>query len=223
MRRTRSVLALATLLALTSAAGCGGRQSPPASTVTPIRPADTSASARLAIRPGDVIKIQVWGHEELSGEFPIDENDNLQFPIVGEINVREMSVAQLRDRLRQELSQLFTQTYVTIIPLFRVAVLGEVVRPGLYSVDATLTVFDLLALAGGPTRSAREREMGLIRAGEQIRVSIEPAAVARATLRELGIRSGDQLIVPRQRITREDLGLILTAANLVLIAYSIFR
>lgn len=223
MRRTRPVLALAALLALTSAAGCGGHRSTAASAVTPVRPPDTSASAALAIRPGDVIKIQVWGHEELSGEFPIDENYSLQFPIVGEINVREMSVAQLRERIRQELGQLFTQTFVTIVPLFRVAVLGEVVRPGLYSVDPTLTVFDLLALAGGPLRSARERQMRLIRAGEQIQVSIEPSAIARATLRELGIRSGDQLIVPRKTITREDWGLLLTAANLLLIAYSILR
>ena len=180
-------------------------------------------TAALAIRPGDVIKIQVWGHDELSGEFPIDENYNLLFPVVGEMNVRQMSVMQLRERVRQDLSQLLTQPFVTIVPLFRVAVLGEVVRPGLYSVDPTMTVFDLLALAGGPTRSAREREMRLIRAGDLVLVSIEPSAIARATLRELGIRSGDQLVVPRQRFTREDLGLLLTAANLVLIAYSVFR
>lgn len=221
MRPTRHFLALATLLVLTGAVGCGGSRAP-TSTLSPIRQ-DTTASATLALRPGDVIKIQVWGHEELSGDFPIDENYNLLFPVVGEMNVRQMSVTQLRERVRQDLSQLFTQPFVTIVPLFRVAVLGEVVRPGLYSVDPTMTVFDLLALAGGPTRSAREREMRLIRSGDQIQVSIEPSAIARATLRELGIRSGDQLIVPRQRFTREDLGLLLTAANLVLIAYSVLR
>lgn len=220
MRPTRHFLALATLLALTGAAGCGGR--PPAARLTPLPP-DTAQASPLAVRPGDVIKVQVWGHEELSGEFPIDENFNLLFPIIGEVNVRQMTVTQLRERIRQDLSQLFTQPFVTIVPLFRVAVLGEVVRPGLYSPDPTMTVFDLLALAGGPTRSAREREMRLIRAGDQIQVSIEPSAIARATLRELGIRSGDQLIVPRKRFTREDLGLLMTAANLVLIAYSVFR
>ncbi|MEK6609954.1 MAG: polysaccharide biosynthesis/export family protein [Gemmatimonadota bacterium] len=221
MRPTRHLLALATLLALTGAAGCGSSRAP-TSTLSQIRQ-DTTASATLAIRPGDVIKIQVWGHQELSGDFPIDENYNLLFPLVGEMNVRQMSVTQLREQVRQDLSQLFTQPFVTIVPLFRVAVLGEVVKPGLYSVDPTMTVFDLLALAGGATRSAREREMRLIRSGDQIQVSIEPSAIARATLRELGIRSGDQLIVPRQRFSREDLGFLITVANLVLIAYSILR
>jgi polysaccharide export outer membrane protein len=220
MRPTRPRCSLAALLGLTVAGACGGGPQP--QVLTPLRP-DSAAAAALAIRPGDVIKIQVWGHEELSGDFPIDENYNLLFPVVGEINVRQMSVAQLRERIRADLGQLLTQPFVTIVPLFRVAVLGEVVKPGLYSVDPTMTVFDLLALAGGPLRSAREREMRLIRTGEQIQVSIEPTAIARATLRELGIRSGDQLIVPRQRFTREDLGLLLSAANLVLIAYTVLR
>ncbi len=213
----RASLALVGLIALAAGGGCGGHPPP----LTPLR--SDSGSATLAVRPGDVIKIQVWGHDELSGDFPVDENYDLLFPVIGSINVRQMTVTQLRERIRGDLGQLLTQPFVTIVPLFRVAVLGEVVKPGLYSVDPTMTVFDLLALAGGPLRSARQREMRLIRSGEQIQVSIEPSAIARATLRELGIRSGDQLIVPRQTFTREDLGLLLSAANLALIAYSVFR
>jgi polysaccharide export outer membrane protein len=204
------------LAALLLGAACRG--APPA-TISPVLRADTV----LVMRPGDVVKIDVWGHEELSGEFPVDENYNLQFPIIGEINVRETSVARLRERLRTELNALLTQPFVTIVPLFRVAVLGEVVRPGLYSADPTLTVYDVLALAGGPTRSANERGMRLIRAGEQIAVAVDPGSLARATLRELGIRSGDQVIVPRRSITREDWGILLALANTVLLAYSILR
>jgi polysaccharide export outer membrane protein len=210
--RTPAVLLAALLL------GACGRGAPPA-TISPVLRVDTV----LVMRPGDVIKIDVWGHEELSGEFPVDENYNLQFPIIGEINVRETSVASLRDRLRTELNALFTQPYVTIVPLFRVAVLGEVVRPGLYNADPTLTVYDVLALAGGPLRTANERGMRLIRAGEQIPVAVDPASLARATLRELGIRSGDQVIVPRRSITREDWGILIALANTVLLAYSILR
>lgn len=216
----KSVLstALALCLVLAGLTACGGN--PPVATV--VRPADSTA-APLAIRPGDVVKIQVWGHEELSGDFPVDENYNLLFPLVGEIDVRELNVTQLRERLRTELGRLFTQPFVTVIPLFRVAVLGEVVSPGLYSVDPTMTVFDLLARAGGPLPSARQNRMQLVRAGEQIRVSLDPAAIARATLRELGVRSGDQLLVPRKAITRDEWSIVLQLLNTALLAYSIFR
>jgi polysaccharide biosynthesis/export protein len=172
------------------------------------------ADSSLALRPGDVVKIQVWQHEELSGEFPVDENYNLLFPIMGELSVRGLSVQELRTRIRAELGRLFTNPYVAVIPLFRVSVLGEVMRPGLYSVDPTLSIYDLVAVAGGPSRYANQRNLRLIRGGELYPIPLTAASIARSTLRELGVRSGDQLLVPRTTLTREDWVLILQMGNL---------
>jgi polysaccharide export outer membrane protein len=177
----------------------------------------------LAVRPGDVVKITVWGHEDLSGEFPVDENYDLFYPIVGAINVRQLTVVQLRERLNHELEQLFQRPFVVIVPLFRVAVLGEVYRPSLYSVDATMTVFDVIAEAGGPTREANQRKIQLVRGGETIPVALNASALGRATLRELGIRSGDQIVLPRKRFTLQEIGLGVQVATLVLTLYSVTR
>jgi len=181
------------------------------------------ADSVLTLRPGDVVKIQVYQHADLSGEFPVDENDNLLFPVMGEFNVRGMSVQELRSRIREELGRLFTQPYVAVIPLFRVAVLGEVVRPGLYSADPTLSVYDLLALAGGPLRTADTHDLKLIRDGELYPLQLNAQAIAASTIRDLGVRSGDQLIVPRQSLTREDLTFLLQAANLAVSIYVLVR
>ena len=205
-------------LLLAAAAACGG--SPPPAVLAPLRP---DSAATLVLRPGDVIKIQVFGHDELSGDYLIDENAVLLLPLLGEMNVRDMVVPELRTRIRAGYAQLFTQAFITITPLFRVAVLGEVVRPGLYSVDPTLTVYDLLALASGPLRTANERKTRLLRGGQEIALGIDPASLARATLRALGIRSGDQVLVPRRSITREDWVIILQLANLVVALYAILR
>jgi len=235
----RHAFAVAVAAALALAAGGAARAQTPTPPPAPAqRPAaDTgqpaavpaqapntdTTSMPLAIRPGDVIRIQVWGHEELSGEFPVDENYNLLFPLVGSINVRNVSVGQLRERLNTDLGQLFQRPFFTLVPMFRVAVLGEVLKPGLYSVDPTLTVVDLLALAGGPTPSANQNGMRLIRGGQALQVPMDPAAIARSTLRELGVRSGDQLVMPRAFLTRDDLGLILSIANFLLLAYTLVR
>ena len=233
---TRPSLAAAAAIALAAVTAGARAQNPtPSQPPTPVPAAaaaqnpipaqvpnmDTTTSA-LAIRPGDVVHIQVWGHEELSGEFPVDENYNLLFPLVGSINVRDVTVSQLRERLNSELSQLFQRPFFTLTPLFRVAILGEVYKPGLYSVDPTLTVYDLVALAGGPTRQANNK-LQLIRGGQAVRVSLDPQAIARSTLRELGVRSGDQLVMGRATFTREDFGLLLAIVNTILLAYSIFR
>lgn len=196
---------------------------PPAHAQDPTPPSAPDSLRVLAVRPGDVVKITVWGHEDLSGEFPVDENYDLFYPIVGAINVRQMTVAQLRERINHELEQLFQRPFVVVVPLFRVAVLGEVFRPSLYSVDPTMTVFDVIAEAGGPTRDANQRKIQLVRGGETIPVALNASAIGRATLRELGIRSGDHIVLPRKRITLQELSLGLQVATLVLTLYSVMR
>jgi protein involved in polysaccharide export with SLBB domain len=213
----RLLLTASMVLAAAAATGCASHPQ----NLTPLPVPDTAAA--LAVRPGDVVRIVVWGHEDLSGDFPIDENYNLLLPLVGSINVQHMSVSQLRERINTELSQLFQRPFFTVTPLFRVAVLGEVYKPGLYPVDPTLTVFDLLALAGGPTRQANQSRMQLIRGGQNIRLSLEPAAIAHASLRELGVRSGDQLVVPRSSFTRDDFSILIQIANFLLLAYTVIR
>ena len=184
--------------------------------------ADTVGTT-LTLRPGDVVKVQVFGHDELSGEFPVDENTNLILPIVGEFSVRDLSVSDLRARIRREFGQLYTQSFVAVTPLFRIAVLGEVQRPGLYSVDPTMTIYDLVAQAGGTTRQAQENQMRLLRAGQAYSFGLQTQSVARATVRELGVRSGDQIIIPRKALTQETSIILLQLVNTILIAYSIFK
>jgi polysaccharide export outer membrane protein len=212
MLSARFLVATCAMAALAAMGACGGR---PPQALAP-QGADSSA---LALRPGDVVKVQVFGHEELSGEFPIDENLSVTFPVVGEFSVRGMSIADLRARIRREIGQLYTQSLVTITPKYRVAVLGEIVKPGLYSVDPTMTVYDVLAEAGGPTHDARESRIRLLRGGQEYQVALASEAVARATLRELGIRSGDQILVPRKPITLATAGLLISVANLIFVIY----
>jgi len=207
----RALLALALLLAAATPTVAQNPPSPPDSLRV------------LAVRPGDVVKIQVWGHDELSGEFPVDENFDLFYPIIGAINVRNLTVPQFRERLTHELEQLFQRPFMVITPLFRVAVLGEVMRPSLYSVDPTMTIYDIIALAGGTTPNANQRKIQLIRNGQEVQLALDAASIGRATLRELGVRSGDHVVVARKRFTREDLGLLLQAATLALVAYQVFK
>jgi len=214
------LLRLAPLLVLAAlSAACSSSQ--PTTTLAPT-PADTNPGARM-LRPGDVVKVQVFGHDELSGEFPVDETFNLLLPIIGEFSVKDMTVTELRARVRRELPQLYTQSFVSVVPLFRVSVLGEVMHPGLFSVDPTMTLYEVIAMAGGSTRNARESKIRLIRGGQQVALPINSDALARATIREIGVRSGDQVYVPRKAITYETWLVGLQLLNTALLAYTIFK
>lgn len=190
-------------------AACGTAPRPAAA------PAPQAPSA-YTVRPGDLIRIDVWGREEYSGQFQVDETGAMHYPVLGELNAADMTVAALRDTLRAGLGRLFTNPFVTITPLFRIAVLGEVVRPGLYTVDPTLSVTDVVALAGGPSRVGNLNEIRVLRPGQEERFSFEREAVHGRTLQAIGVRSGDEILVPRRFFTREDLGLVLQLAHIAL-------
>jgi protein involved in polysaccharide export with SLBB domain len=198
-------------------AACGGG-GPTLANLAPV----ASDTLRL-LHAGDVIQVKVFGHDELSGDFPIDENDSLLLPIVGGFSVKDMSVSDIRGRIRREFGQLYTQSFVSVTPLFRVAVTGEVVRPGLYSVDPTMTIYQVIAEAGGTTRAANENQMRLLRGGQALRLSNDATTLARATLREIGVRSGDQVVIPRKSITYETWVIVLQGIAVALSAYVAIR
>lgn len=176
----------------------------------------TTAINAYQLRPGDVLRIHVWGQDQFSGEFQVDERGIIEYPLLGEMQTANLSIAQLRDSVRAGLGRLFRDPFVTVTPLFRMAVLGEVNRPGLYSVDPTLTAVDVVALAGGTTRSGSLSHIQLLRAGERIRLGVDPAALSGRTLSEIGVRSGDQIVVGRPWLTVDDAVLIFSVLQVVL-------
>lgn len=175
------------------------------------QPPATNSTQRL--RPGDVLRIVVWGQEAYSGEYQIDERGFLEYPVLGEVDARGLAVSDLRDRIRRGLEAIFNSPFVTVRPQFRMAVLGKVERPGLYTVDPTLSVLDVVALAGGASSSGNLNGVKLLRDGDQLRLALE-GGIKGHTLQEIGVRSGDQIIVPRRFLSREDFILILQVVQI---------
>lgn len=181
-------------------------------------PVVSQGPSSYSLRPGDIIRISVWGQESYSGQFQIDEEGLLHYPIIGELNTTDMSLAALRDTVRAGLQRLFTNPFVTITPLFRIAVLGQVLKPGLYTVDPTLSVLDIVALAGGATPAGNLEKIKLYRGGAESNVNYEQTALVGHTLQQVGVRSGDEIMVPRKSFTREDWSIVLAGTNLALTA-----
>ncbi len=179
------------------------------------RPLVTPSVSTYTLRPGDILRIEVWGRDEFSGQFQIDENGRFLYPVLGDFDTRGLSVAQVRDSIRAGLETLFNAPFLTVTPLFRVAVLGEVRSPGLYTVDPTLTAIDVVALAGGANQDGNTNKIRLLRSDGETRLNVEQA-MRGLTLAEIGIRSGDQVFVPRKPITMAEWYLIVSLAHIAL-------
>lgn len=174
----------------------------------------TTGVSSYTLRPGDVLQINVWGQEAFSGQFQIDENWRILYPVLGEIDTRNLTVAELRDNLRSGLETLFNNPFLTVTPRFRISVLGHVTSPGLYTIDPTLTAIDVVAMAGGPSRNGNLNDIRILRRNETSSVSYTDEVTRGRTLHEAGVRSGDQIYVPRRAFTRDDLSLLLQFAQI---------
>jgi polysaccharide export outer membrane protein len=125
-----------------------------------VLPAPAGAQGRdYRIGPQDVLKVTVWEHDELTRTVPVTDEGTILFPLLGEVRVGGLTVAQAEARLRELLDRDFVidpRVSVTVQEYRsqRVFVLGEAAKPGIYTLTGTTTLLDVLSQAGGPTASA---------------------------------------------------------------------
>ncbi|NLL48213.1 MAG: hypothetical protein GX249_06485 [Firmicutes bacterium] len=107
---------------------------------------------------GDVLRITVWGHTELTTEVTIRPDGFVTFPLVGDIWAVDKTPRQLSAEIQGILGEFVINPQVTVIvSQFRslqVQVLGEVRTAGYYQPKAGSRLLDILALAGGPSGTA---------------------------------------------------------------------
>jgi polysaccharide export outer membrane protein len=202
-RTVLSVLAATVLLIIAateiSAQGSAGAAAPP------------PAQAAGTVRPGDEIHVQIWREPELSGDFQVDESGVVVFPKIGPMKVTSEDPAALNERLRRAYSVYLVNPSIQTQVRRRINVLGSVKNPGLYPVDATITVADAISIAGGITPAGRTDVVEVRRTGETV--------YARLTGRELigqtPLQSGDQLFVPQRGWISRNPGVVIAALGLM--------
>jgi protein involved in polysaccharide export with SLBB domain len=211
-RRVARGLVAATFVACTLGSPLSGQ------TPVPVPAADTTQRRQVgALRPGDVLKIVVFRDKELSNEYPIDARGFVQIPGLGVIQVAGLDPTEVTDRLKLALVERgFARPEISVQPLIRVSVLGEVRSPNVYPIDHGTSLLQLLTVAGGPTDRARLRDTRVIRDGQAFRVDMESGLEGSAAGR-IVLYSNDVVVVGRKRgLTSENLGYTVTAASLIL-------
>jgi polysaccharide export outer membrane protein len=167
------------------------------------------------VRPGDVIKLRIWQEPDLSGEFPVNEQGTAVLPKVGPMNVAGITQDELRRQVTAAYTRYLAHNVIDVTLLRRIQVLGSVRNPGLYPVDGTMTVADVLALAGGVAPEGRRNQVQLIRGGQRMDIRLTGGE----RLADTPIRSGDQLFVQQRswadRNTGTLVGIVTTGVGLL--------
>jgi polysaccharide export outer membrane protein len=107
--------------------------------------------------------MQPYGASLIS--YTIDKDGNLLLPVIGKINVKDKTISQVSEILKESLNHILNLPIVTVKLVNRfVTVLGEVRNPGhfTYSQDK-FTIYDALGLAGDVTEYGNRNKVILIR------------------------------------------------------------
>jgi len=163
------------------------------------------------LRPGDVVRLNIWREPDMSGEYIVDEAGITIFPRVGEYRVLDDTPETLKARLLADYQQYLRNPSIEITVLRRVSIVGAVRNPGLHLVDPTVTLADALARAGGPTENADQDKLRIIRDGVQLAVDIR----VDTRIADSPLRSGDQIYVPLRSWITRNAGLVAATMSAV--------
>jgi len=123
----------------------------------------TGEIAQSSIPGGNV---PTRGQETVSGPtYMVDFDGNIDFPILGKINTTGKTLIDFKDELRNRLTKYIINPSVNLrIANYKVTVLGEVNKPGQYTIpDGQTTLLNALGLAGDLTMYGKRDDVLLIR------------------------------------------------------------
>jgi polysaccharide export outer membrane protein len=107
----------------------------------------------------DVLKISVYEHPDLETTVRVSEDGRITFPLIGDLEVKNLSVQQIEKKIASRLSDgIIPNPQVTVfIEQFkgtRVTVMGEVTKPGQYEITGPTSVVEAISMALGMTENA---------------------------------------------------------------------
>jgi protein involved in polysaccharide export with SLBB domain len=127
-----------------------------------------AAPQEYTLGAGDKLKVIVFGHPNMSGEFSIAGDGTVSLPFVGSVRAGGLTIRQLEleivDRLKPDYLKN-PRVSVGVLNFRPFDIIGEVQKPGSYPYRNGMTVINAVAMAGGFTYRARENEFRIKRAG----------------------------------------------------------
>ncbi|MBN1608695.1 MAG: polysaccharide biosynthesis/export family protein [Polyangiaceae bacterium] len=157
------------------------------------------------IAVSDALSIRVWGNADLNTDATVRPDGTITMPLVGDIPAAGRTTAEVRQTISQALRAYVKDAPSVTVAVthigYRVAVVGNVSRPGVYESQHYLTVSEAIVLAGGPSRFASPDETVIIRTGVNGQVRRIPIQYDQVELglrpdQDLVLLSGDRVYVP---------------------------
>ena len=127
----------------------------------------TRSARGYIIGDDDVLAINVWKEPDLTRTIPVRSDGKISLPLVGEMQASGRTPLQLGGEITNRLRSYVAEPQVTVmveqINSKKFNILGQVSKPGTYSLTQASTVVDAIALAGGFKNFAKRKDIYILR------------------------------------------------------------
>jgi len=135
--------------------------------------------SQYTLGSGDVVKITVFGQDDLSVQTRLSNIGIINYPFLGEINLVGLTVNEVESRIDRGLRGDYLvnpSVSVTVLEYRPFFIDGAVNRPGSYPYQPSLSVNKAAALAGGFTERASREKIIIVRKITGVETTIEATA-----------------------------------------------
>lgn len=156
------------------------------------------------LNTGDSLEISVWKEPDLTKTVVVRPDGKFSFPLAGEIVALGRTVTQIQTEIATRIVKYMPEPVVTAsvtaLEGNRIYVIGQVGKPGSFSMNPKLNVLQALSLAGGMTPFANTNDVIVLRnaGGKQRTFPFHYGEVSKGRNLEQNIplEAGDVVVVP---------------------------
>jgi len=152
----------------------------------------------------DVLDVSVWKEPDFTRTVPVRPDGKISLPLLNDVQASGLTPSQLAAEVTKSLTKFVTSPQVTVIVTQinsqRVYLLGEVARPGAYTMLPEMTILQALSNAGGFSQYANSKKIYVLRDenGKQQKLFFNYKDVISGKRNEQNIKlkAGDTIVVP---------------------------
>jgi polysaccharide export outer membrane protein len=164
----------------------------------------SATDAAYTVQAGDLLSVSVWREPTLQSPVTVRPDGGFSFPLVGEVDARGKTVADLQklmtERLKRYISDPVVSVSVQEVKGSKIYVIGQVNRPGDFVLSHTTNVMQAMAMAGGPTAFASLGDVKVLRRQGEAQISLpfhySDVVRGKDLSQNVDLQPGDVVVVP---------------------------
>jgi protein involved in polysaccharide export with SLBB domain len=162
---------------------------------------DVPVPADYVVGVGDELRVQLFGSQNAEYSLVVNRDGSVNFPEIGPISVAGLSLDDVRVLIAGQIAErmIGVRSSITLGELrsIRVFVLGEVTRPGSFTVSSLSTMTNALFAGGGVLPTGSLRNVQLKRQGQLVqRLDLYSLLLRGDSSADARLQPGDVIFVP---------------------------